>query len=146
MAFETEHKYLVVNSDYEKMATKVISLAQGYLSRDPERTVRIRIADDKAYLTVKGRNHGDTRLEFEYEVPVEDARVMLGLCEGRIIRKRRYIVPFEGMVWEVDRFEGELEGLTVAEIELPQSNCKYALPPFVGEEVTGNPAYYNSML
>lgn len=146
MAYEIEHKYLVVNSSYEQMATSSIKMAQGYLSREPDRTVRIRIADDKAFLTVKGRNSGDTRLEFEYEIPVSDAEKMLGLCAGRIIRKRRFIVPFDGMVWEVDRFEGDLDWLTLAEIELPHSGCAYSLPPFVGEEVTDNPAYYNSML
>lgn len=154
MAYEIEHKYLVVNTRYLSMAQSSRSICQGYLSRNPDCVVRVRIADDKGFITVKGRNFSDnaddtkqaTRKEFEYNVPLEDAREMLKLCEGNCIAKTRYIVPFEGYIWEVDEFHGSREGLTIAEIELTSSDEKYPLPPFVGKEVTGNPEYYNSNL
>lgn len=146
MGIEIEHKYLVVDDSYRKMAFGKIEITQGYLNRAPERTVRVRISDDSAYLTVKGKNKGDLRLEFEYRIPVEDARTLMGLCEPGIIEKTRYKVEWEGHVWEVDEFHGAREGLVVAEIELPESTHTYTLPPFVGPEVTGNPSYYNSSL
>lgn len=154
MAYEIEHKYLVINSEYRDMAESSRSIQQGYLSRNPDCVVRIRIADDKAFLTVKGRNFSDReddmrqdiRHEFEYDIPLEDARVMIGMCEGNNIDKTRYIVPFRGYVWEVDEFHGALEGLVVAEIELHSPHDVYELPPFVGKEVTGDPAYYNTNL
>ncbi|MBD5232273.1 MAG: CYTH domain-containing protein [Bacteroidales bacterium] len=153
MALEIEHKYLVVTDDYLALCdpAKTRRITQGYLSRVPERTVRVRItemADGSvaAFLTVKGRNAGDTRLEFEYAIPADDARHLLTLCEGHLIIKTRYIVPYAGHTWEVDIFEGAHSGLQVAEIELPQSTHNYPLPPFAGPEVTGNPRYYNSAL
>lgn len=146
MAIETEHKYLVISTAYERMATQKHIISQGYLCRDKERTVRVRIKDDKGYITVKGLTKGDSRLEFEYEVPLEDAEELLLLCEGRIVRKERYIVPYKGFIWEVDRFYGDLAPLCVAEIELKSSHKNYPLPPFIGQEVTGNPRYYNSSL
>ncbi|MBR4885949.1 MAG: CYTH domain-containing protein [Muribaculaceae bacterium] len=146
MAKEIEHKYMVVSSQYIDMATRSYYIAQGYLNRDPMRTVRVRIKDDKAFLTIKSKNMGDTRQEYEYPVPVEDAQEMLRLCEGRVIAKRRYIVPFEGMTWEVDAFEGNLYPLIVAEIELQDSDQVYALPPFVGRNVTDDERFYNSRL
>ncbi len=105
----------------------------------------MRIKDDKAFLTVKGRNNGAVRDEWEYEIPVADARDMLERCaDGAVITKTRYIVPFEGWIWEVDEFHGHNEGLIVAEIELPSADSPFRVPLFVGKEVTGNPAYYNS--
>lgn len=146
MAFEIEHKYLVRNSAYRDMAVASINILQGYLCRDPERTVRVRIRNNKGYLTVKGINSGDTRNEYEYEIPVDDASEMLRLCEAPILEKTRYLVNFKGFIWEVDEFHGKREGLVVAEIELPESDIKYELPSFIGENVTGDPAYYNSNL
>lgn len=146
MGIEIEHKYLVKYEGYKEMAESKKDIRQGYLSRLPERTVRVRTVDDRGYLTVKGITVGDTRREFEYEVPYEDAVGMLAMCEDGVIEKTRYIVRFGGFVWEVDEFHGRKEGLTVAEIELPESGREYPLPPFVGENVTGNPAYYNSNL
>lgn len=145
MAHEIEHKYLVINDTYQTMSIARHHIMQGYLSRIPERVVRVRLLDDRGFLTVKGKNDGDTRLEFEYEIPVEDARQLLSLCDGKIIDKTRYIVPFDGFTWEVDRFSGD-EGMTVAEIEIPSSDTSYPLPPFVGENVTGQVRYYNSNL
>lgn len=146
MAKEIEHKYLVSNDSYKKMASSVKKIRQGYLSRDPERVVRVRTVDDAAFLTVKGINHGDTRLEFEYEIPYSDALEMLSMCEGRVIEKKRYLVEYCGNLWEVDEFGGELSPLATAEIELSSSDQTYELPEFAGENVTGNPAYYNSAL
>lgn len=146
MGKEIEHKYLVVGGDYAAMSTERHEISQGYLSRDPERTVRVRLRDSRAFLTVKGITEGDSREEFEYEIPFADGEAMLRLCTGRIVTKTRFIVPYGGHVWEVDRFGGDLGGLTLAEVELPRSAHDYLLPPFCGEEVTGDPKYYNSML
>lgn len=146
MATEIEHKYLVVSDEYKEMATASYSIRQGYLNRDKERTVRVRVRDQQGFLTVKGITKGDTRAEYEYEIPLADALNILEMCEGKIVSKVRYIVPFGGRTWEVDRFEGDLAGLCVAEIELPESTHDYRLPPFVGQEVTGDPKYYNSSL
>lgn len=147
MAKEIERKFLVENSNFKAFSTCKHEIMQGYLSRRIDATVRVRVMDNKAFLTVKGRNHGVVRDEWEYEIPVDDARDMLQRCaEGSVISKTRYIVPFEGHTWEVDVFHGCHEGLAVAEIELPEANSPFALPPFVGQEVTGNPRYYNSNL
>lgn len=136
------------------MATKCFHILQGYISRNPNCVVRIRIADDIAFLTVKSHNFSlphkdskpDIRHEFEYKIPLDDAKQMIQLSEGTIIDKTRYIIPYKGFIWEVDEFHGANEGLTVAEIELKDSMQNYSLPPFIGENVTGNPKYYNSNL
>ncbi len=143
---EREHKYLVSDNSYLSMASKSYRIRQGYLSRNPESTVRIRIRDNEAFLTVKGITDGDRRQEFEYSIPESDAEKMLKLCSGKIIDKTRYIVNYEGFIWEVDIFEGDLSPLAVAEIELGENESNYPLPPFVGENVTGNPLFYNSNL
>ena len=146
MAIEIEHKYIVVDDSYKSLATSHSEMSQGYLNRNPERTVRIRVKDNQGFITVKGKNKGDSRLEFEYEVPVEDAKLMLDLCEPTVIRKTRWNVPFGGFIWEVDEFHGSLSPLVVAEIEIPSSDTEYPLPGFVGENVTGDARYYNSTL
>lgn len=146
MAFEIEYKYLVKNDGYKTLATSFSRISQGYLCRQPERTVRVRIRDDKGYLTVKGKNSGALREEFEYSVPYDDAVKMLGMCEPPILEKIRYVVPFKGHVWEVDEFSGCRSGLVTAEIELASPEEEYAIPEFIGENVTGNQAYYNSNL
>lgn len=146
MSLEIEHKYLVDNDSYLELATSSVHILQGYLSRTPEAVVRVRIADDRGFLTVKGKNTGDTRLEFEYEVPLQDACQLLELCPGRILDKTRHHVPYRGHKWEVDIFHGDRNGLRTAEIELPSSDTAYDLPPFLGRNVTGDPAYYNSNL
>ena len=146
MAFEIEHKYLVTNDSYKKIAIAKFHIYQGYLSRQPERTVRVRIKNDRAYLTVKGKNEGSKRLEFEYEIPKEDAMKILKLCQTPILEKIRYNVPYEGKLWEVDEFMGTREGLVLAEIELTSEEESYAKPNFIGENVTGEPQYYNSNL
>lgn len=146
MALEIEYKYLVKNDSYKKLAKASIHICQGYLCKDPERTVRVRIKGDKGYITIKGKNSGAVRSEFEYEIDIEDARKMLDMCLRPILDKVRYIVPFGNHIWEVDEFMGERSGLVTAEIELSSPDEKYQIPDFVGDDVTGNPAYYNSNL
>lgn len=148
MAKEIERKFLVTDSSYLSMAVRALKISQGYISLRPEGTVRVRLKGDNGYLTVKGITAGGTtRDEWEYQIPAEDARQMLErVTEGVVIEKTRYEVPFGGHVWEIDCFEGALAGLTVAEVELADPCEQVELPPFVGEEVTGNPRYYNSSL
>lgn len=147
MAKEIERKYLVLDQGYKNEATEAIEIAQGYLCRDPKRTVRVRIKGRCAYLTVKGVTKGCVRDEWEYEINVDDAREMLRLCDGAILSKTRHFVPKDGLVWEVDEFHGTLEGLRVAEVELPSADYQMpALPDFAGREVTGDERYYNSCL
>lgn len=146
MAKEIERTFLVVNDSFKDPAIDAFHIIQGYLNRDPERTVRIRIRDDKSFLTVKGKTYGISREEFEYEIPMEDARMMLKLCSGRVIDKTRYLVPFKGHIWEVDEYHGDLEGLIVTEVELKRADEKIAIPPFAGREVSGDPRYFNSQL
>lgn len=146
MAIEREHKYLVKDSSYRDLASWKRELKQGYLCREPERTVRVRIADGTGFITIKGKNDGDRRLEFEYQVPLRDAEQMLKMCKGKVLSKTRYIVPYEGFTWEVDEFHGDLAPLITAEVELPDECNDYPLPPFIGDNVTGDPRYYNSNL
>ena len=148
MAKEIERKFLVCGTEYRTQAEARYEIMQGYLSADPDATVRVRIAGDNAFITVKSRNSGAVRNEWEYPVPAADAREMLRVCNrGRLIEKTRYIVSAgNGLRWEVDEFHGALDGLVVAEIELPSEDTVFGLPAFVGEEVTGDAHYYNSSL
>ena len=146
MAKEIERTFLVDDDSFRYMAVHTVHIIQGYLNRDPERTVRVRVLNDSAFLTVKGKTEGCVRDEFEYEVPLEDGLKMLDLCSGRILNKTRYLVPFEGYTWEVDEYHGDLEGLIVTEVEMKDAKAQITLPPFAGREVTGDPRYYNSQL
>lgn len=146
MALEIERKYLVKDYSYREKSTEKHHLVQAYLSLNPDATVRIRISDEKAWVTIKSRNRGAVRNEWEYPIPVGDARQMLELCQGGVLSKWRYIVPVEGQKWEIDEFEGHLAPLVVAEIELDGENEVFEKPEFIGREVTGNPEYYNSSL
>ena len=143
---EIEHKYLVTGDSYRWEAYQKCEIQQGFLSRDPERTVRVRIRDDKAFITIKGKGKGAAHPEFEYDVPVVEAEQMMALCEPPVIVKTRYLVMHEGNRWEVDEFHGDLQGLVIAELEVPSEEYTFPLPPFVGMEVTGDPRYYNSQL
>ena len=145
MSLEIERKFLVVSDIYKAMSSGSEEIAQGYLGDCPERTVRVRIKGEHGYLTVKGITRGCVRHEWEYEVPLDDARQMLGLCAGCIV-KRRWYVPYGGHTWEVDEFGGTLATLVVAEVELSDADEAVDLPPFVGREVTGDARYYNSSL
>jgi adenylate cyclase len=145
MGTEIERKFLV--RDVTVVAgAEGIPYRQGYLSTVPERTVRVRLAGPRAFLTVKGITVGDTRSEFEYEIPVADAMALLRMCERPLVEKTRYRVEHAGLTWEVDIFEGDNAGLIVAEVELPASDTPVELPDWIGEEVTGDPRYYNANL
>lgn len=148
MAYEIERKFLVKNTDFVKEASSKEYIVQAFLNRNPERTVRIRIKDDKAFLTVKGVSNklGTTRREWEYAIPVSDAKEMLKVCEEGVIEKWRYLVPVGEHTFEVDIFEGENDGLIMAEVELESEDENYQKPAWLGKEVTGNIAYYNSNL
>lgn len=129
------------------MSVESTDIVQGYLCREPHRTVRIRIKGDKGFITVKGINHGAVRQEWEYEIAVADARQMLRLCMPPIIDKTRHLIPASGtLIWELDQFRSPRPGLWVAEIELPTPDTPFDHPDWLGEEVTGDPAYYNSNL
>ena len=145
MAKEIERKFLI-NKDQFKPNDEGDYIAQGYLSSTPERTVRVRIKNNRGYLTVKGKNTGIIRSEFEYEIPVNDAKELLELCEPSIIVKRRYNINVNGSKWEVDVFEGDNEGLIVAEIELASENETFSKPDWVAKEVSSDVRYYNSHL
>ncbi|MCM1021352.1 MAG: CYTH domain-containing protein [Muribaculum sp.] len=146
MSKEIERKYLVTNYNFKAEATEKKHIRQGYLCTAPDTTVRVRtINGSVGYLTVKSRNVGATRGEWEYEIPVGDAEELLALCASAgIIDKVRYIVNYDGRQWEIDEFTSPCPGMVVAEIELGAEDESFRLPDFVGEEVTGNPAYYNS--
>jgi CYTH domain-containing protein len=146
MAIEIERKFLVRSDDWRHSASGA-RFRQGYLSTVHERTVRVRVIADTGYLTVKGATLGAARPEFEYVIPVDDAQAMLDrLCLRPLIEKTRYTLEYQGLVWEIDEFEGENTGLVVAEVELESEDQHISLPGWVGEEVTGDPRYYNSSL
>lgn len=143
---EIERKFLVKNDAWQKLGTPVY-YCQGYLNDAKERTVRVRIAGDKAFLTIKGANVGAVRSEFEYEIPVAEARHMLeNLALRPLIEKTRTVIQDHDHVWEVDAFMGENAGLVVAEIELADEFEAFERPEWLGEEVTGDARYYNSSL
>jgi adenylate cyclase len=144
MAIEIERKFLVVG-DFWRNAPPV-HYAQGYLNRDKQRTVRVRIAGEQAFLTIKGVTQGARRAEFEYPIPLWDAKELLNLCEQPLVEKYRRRIAFEGHIWEVDEFLGENQGLVVAEIELEAEDAVFTRPDWVGEEVTSDARYYNSNL
>lgn len=146
MAKEIERKYLVTDDSYKRLAIASYHMTQGYISRRKEGTVRVRLRDDRGFLTVKGVTDGITRNEWEYEIPPGDAREMLHhVCQGNIVEKTRYLIPFDGLTWEVDDFTSPCQ-MTVAEVELPSPDHIPSLPPFIGKEVSNDPAYYNSNL
>lgn len=145
MALEIERKYLVSGEGWRKLAEPV-QYAQGYMLADEGITVRIRIAGKSGFLTIKGKSEGMSRKEFEYQIPLEDAREMMLLSSIPIIEKKRSRIEWEGKIWEVDEFEGKNKGLIMAEIELKSEDESFAIPPWIGEEVTGDIRYFNSYL
>jgi CYTH domain-containing protein len=145
MGVEIERKFLVPDLGFLDGVVGV-PYRQGYLSADPDRTVRIRRAGEHALVTIKGRSHGASRAEFEYEIPVADADEMLALCVPPLIEKVRHRVEHAGRTFDVDVFAGANEGLVVAEVELPSEDAVVALPPWIGDEVTGDPRYFNANL
>lgn len=145
MGTEIERKFLVT-SDAWRAGASSRRLVQGYLSRDPERTVRVRLDGDRAALTIKGKNQGATRAEFEYSIPAADAELMLALCLPPLIDKTRHEVVHDGHRWEIDEFAGDNAPLIVAELELGSENEAFSRPPWLGREVTDDPRYFNSQL
>ena len=145
MAKEIERKFLV-KKELWRPKDEGVAIAQGYLAADAARAVRVRLAGERACLTVKGPTKGIERLEFEYEIPPQDARAMLALCERPWIEKRRYRERYGAHIWEIDCFSGENEGLIVAEIELARADEAFEAPPWLGEEVSEDSRYLNASL
>jgi len=141
---EIERKFLVDGNSWRN--GQGIRICQGYLNRDKERTVRVRLSGEKAFLTIKGMNSGATRAEYEYEIPVSHAEELLKICDGPVLEKIRYVVDYNGIIWEVDEFLGENEGLIVAEVELKSEDQSFDRPDWIGSEVTADPRYFNSNL
>jgi len=148
MALEIERKFLVLDDSYKHEAFSSSHIRQGYICSERGRTVRIRIRDSKAYITIKGPSldGGLSRYEFEQEIPLADAEHLLLLCEPIIIDKTRWLVKSGDFTVEVDEFHGDNDGLVVAEVELQSETDQPVLPPFIGKEVTGDRRYYNSQL
>ncbi len=148
MALEIERKFLVKNDAYKLASYKNTRIVQGFLSSVPERTVRIRIKGDQGFITVKGLGNksGVSRYEWEKEISVNEANELLSICEPGVIEKTRFDVVFENHTFEVDEFYKENEGLVIAEVELSSEEEVYKKPDWLGEEVTGELKYYNSML
>jgi CYTH domain-containing protein len=144
MGIEIERKFLVTGDAWR--AAPATAYAQGYLNRDKRRTVRVRIVEDAAWLTVKGASAGATRAEFEYAIPLADARELLAMCDGPVVRKLRRKLAHAGHTWEIDEFQGDNAGLVVAEIELHAEDEAFERPGWLGAEVTHDPRYFNSNL
>ncbi|MBC7846858.1 MAG: CYTH domain-containing protein [Flavobacterium sp.] len=145
---EIERKFLVTSEAFKKEAFAQNRIAQGYLSSVPERTVRVRIKGDRGFLTIKGASNesGLSRFEWEKEIPVDEASALLKLCEKGVINKTRFEVKMGNHVFEIDEFNGENEGLIMAEIELKSETETFENPSWLGEEVTNDNRYYNSYL
>jgi len=147
MKQEIERKFLVKGNAWRARATSARRLRQGYLCVDPGRTVRVRVAGDQAWLTIKGASTGAARAEYEYPLPLAEANRLLDeLCLQPIIDKTRHLVPHEGLTFEVDVFHGENDGLVLAELELEDAGATIALPAWIGAEVTGDERYFNAYL
>lgn len=145
MPSEIERKFLVTGDAWNDGRAGV-RIAQGYLSLDPDRTVRVRLAGESAWLTIKGRTVGITRDEFEYAIPAADARGLLEKCLPSVIDKTRHRIEFAGHLWEVDVFHGDNDGLVLAEVELADESVEPELPPWAGAEVSHDPRFFNANL
>ena len=139
MPIEIERKFLVKNLDFIKESSHKKSIEQGYLSKDPNRTVRVRIEEEKAFLTIKGKSfdNGTSRIEIEIEISIKDARELMKLCLSSPIKKIRYLINKNGFIFEVDVFKNNNEGLIIAELELNSEKSEFPKPDWLGEEVTG---------
>ena len=148
MPFEIEKKFLVSDNTYKQEAQTQVRIIQGYLSTDPERTVRIRIKEERGYLTIKGKSNasGTTRYEWEKEIEVSEAEELLKLCKEGVIDKTRFLIKAGKHTFEVDEFYGDNQGLVVAEIELENENENFQKPQWLSDEVTGQDKYYNAQL
>ncbi|MCQ2192619.1 MAG: CYTH domain-containing protein [Paludibacteraceae bacterium] len=145
MGVEIERKFLLRNDDWRKVAPKGIRMAQWYLNEHGN-TIRVRIADDKAYLTIKSKSVGISRMEFEYEIPLADAKELMNLTQTPIVDKFRYKIPYQGHVWEVDEFLGLNAGLVVAEVEMKCEDEEVAIPDWIGVDVSDDRRYRNTYL
>ena len=148
MNIETERKFLVADDSFKSEAVRTLRIKQGYIAHDAGRTVRVRIADDKGFLTIKGpsTDNGLSRFEWEKEIALDEARELLSLCGTDVIDKWRHIVPFGGHTFEVDEFLGDNAGLIVAEVEMGSTDEVVSLPEWIREEVTSDRRYRNSAL
>jgi adenylate cyclase len=153
MGIEIERKFLVTGDGWREAAHTVVPMAQGYINDlgamdhgGQKASVRVRIQGEAAYLNLKSRELGHVRQEFDYPIPVDDARALLGLCVGGVVEKRRHLVRHAGHLWEIDEFLGDNAGLVVAEIELSDPGESFVKPPWAGREVTHAPRYYNLAL
>ncbi len=146
MGLEIERKYLLKNANWKQHIKKQTQIKQGYLNAEKERTVRVRVYGNQGFLTIKGKSIGATRQEFEYEIPLKDAIALMLLCQQPIIEKTRFEVEVDKKIWEIDVFEGENEGLTLAEIELNSEAETFQIPEWIGKEVTDDIRYFNSKL
>ena len=145
MPTEIERKFLVRDTSFLKGLTGSY-IAQGYLSTDPERTVRVRIKDHQGFLTIKGKTDGISRIEFEYQIPLDEAKNLLDLCLPTIIEKERFLIPIGSHTYEVDLFKGDNQGLIIAEIELKNKDETFKKPDWLGKEVSHETQYFNSAL
>lgn len=145
---EIERKFLVKNESYKSESINKQLITQGYLSSDPKRTVRIRICEQNAYITIKGQTSesGTSRYEWEKEINIEDAKQLMLLCREGVVTKIRHLIPFKNHTFEVDEFLKDNSGLVIAEIELSNENEDFERPRWLGKEVTGIKKYYNSQL
>jgi len=145
---EIERKFLVISDAFKDQAQQKFRIIQGFLNRNPERTVRVRLKDDKGVLTIKGlsSNDGLSRFEWEKEISENDAKALLEFCEKGVIDKLRHEVKVDNHVFEVDEFFGDNEGLVIAEVELQSEDETFSKPDWLGKEVTGDIKYYNSQL
>ncbi|WP_206240568.1 CYTH domain-containing protein [Novosphingobium terrae] len=146
MPVEIERKFLAADDSWRAAADGGKRLCQGYLAQSADSSVRVRLAGDQAWLTVKGTAPGITRPEFEYAIPAADAEAMLQMCPQPLVIKTRYRVPHEGLIWEVDVFEGHAAGLILAEVELTSADQAITLPAWAGREVSDDPAYRNAAI
>src|SRR5690554_489636 len=146
MPLEIERKFLIKNDSWKNHIESKIKIAQGFLNDDPHRTIRIRVTNQDAFLTIKGKMSGISRPEYEYKIPLKDATELLKMCKPNIISKTRYIVNCKGHKWEIDIFHGENEGLMIAEIELENEHETFSSPNWLGKEVSQESRYLNVML
>lgn len=147
MAIEIEHKFLIDSDLFQQLKHESKHLIkQAYLHNEPEKTIRVRMKDNQGFITIKGKSKGASRLEFEYEIPFNDAQELILNFGQNTVEKYRYIIHFEGMIWEVDQFIGTNQGLWIAEIELKNESEKYMKPSWVLEDVTEDHRYANSNL
>ena len=146
MKVEIERKFLVKNQDWKKLIVEKHSIQQGYLNTDKSCNVRVRIMNNLAFITIKGKRVNTARPEFEYEIPLNDAESILKLSKNSIIKKTRFTVNHKGQIWEIDQFEGDNQGLVIAEIELKQKDEAISLPNWIGTEISNDERFYNLSL